>query len=99
VSAGSGEGGGASERVGEGEIVNNMRFRACPRCRGALYFAIDQYGTYWDCVACGHLIYVDTKMEEEKPVIREPPKRSVRLPMSSKLGDMLKKRLKRRWRM
>ena len=29
--------------------------KACPRCRGDLYFDRDFYGQYKQCIQCGHM--------------------------------------------
>lgn len=35
-----------------------IMFKSCPKCQGDLYLAGDSYGKYWDCLQCGHLLYV-----------------------------------------
>ena len=82
--------------------MDNMKFKACPKCHGTLYYAIDQFGTYWDCIACGHLIYIDkfdSMVIEPKKVTRLPtlPKG----PKSDQMPKTVKEYLKgrRRWRM
>ncbi len=32
-----------------------LLLRACPKCRGAIYFAGDPYGFYASCLNCGYL--------------------------------------------
>ena len=31
-------------------------FKACKRCNGDLYDAVDIYGPYLECIQCGHMI-------------------------------------------
>ncbi len=33
-------------------------FKACKRCNGDMYDAVDIYGPYWECIQCGHMIDV-----------------------------------------
>ena len=32
-----------------------LLLKACPRCRGDLYFDRDFYGQYKQCIQCGHM--------------------------------------------
>ena len=32
-----------------------LRFRACPRCSGDIYYRSDHYGNYRECLQCGHV--------------------------------------------
>ncbi len=38
-----------------------LLFKSCPRCHGDLIQQIDQYGSYFACVQCGHYL---TEAEE-----------------------------------
>ena len=33
-----------------------LYLKACPRCRGDVKFADDQYGKYLECLQCGYTI-------------------------------------------
>lgn len=41
-----------------GRGVAMIKFKACPRCGGDLSLEQDQYGVYWVCCQCAHLLEV-----------------------------------------
>ena len=45
-----------------------MAMRKCPNCvvvSGMMQLLQDMYGKYWDCLQCGHIIYLETITDEE----------------------------------
>ena len=33
-----------------------LDFKACPRCRGDMHGGSDMYGSYKECLQCGHVV-------------------------------------------
>lgn len=38
------------------EVNEMLYFKACPRCQGDMHENRDIYGTYRECLQCGHMI-------------------------------------------
>ena len=36
-----------------------LYFRSCPRCKGDMHMNRDMYGTYKECLQCGHMIDIE----------------------------------------
>ena len=36
-----------------------LRYNACPRCRGTMCHDHDRFGAYLECLQCGHIIDLD----------------------------------------
>ena len=41
-----------------------LYFKACPRCHGDLHVTSDMYGSYKQCLQCGHMIDLDQETEK-----------------------------------
>jgi len=33
-----------------------VKFKSCSRCKGDMYLNADIYGTYSECLMCGHMV-------------------------------------------
>ena len=43
-----------------------MAMQKCSNCIiGTMRILEDMYGRYWDCLQCGHIIYLETITDEE----------------------------------
>ena len=45
-----------SPKPTNGGITKMFWFKACPRCRGDLYWETDAYGPYVTCLQCSHYL-------------------------------------------
>jgi len=38
-----------------------LRIKGCPRCKGDIKKNSDTYGSYLECLQCGHMIYLSNR--------------------------------------
>ncbi|MEG3594382.1 MAG: hypothetical protein VX355_02700 [Chloroflexota bacterium] len=38
-----------------------LRFKGCPRCKGDINKNSDTYGSYLECLQCGHMVYLSDR--------------------------------------
>ena len=56
-----------------GQLIHNF----CSRCRGTMVKDWDRYGTYLQCLQCGHVIDVDNVvLTDERDLVAKMEKRS-----------------------
>ena len=41
------------------KLWQRLFLKACPRCRGDVHVNRDVYGTYRECLQCGHIVDID----------------------------------------
>ena len=50
------------------EVREMLYLKACPRCKGAMHSNRDMYGSYRECLQCGHMI----DMDKRSPLLSVP---------------------------
>jgi hypothetical protein len=43
------------------EVTRMVYFKACPRCSGDMHGSSDMYGSYKECLQCGHVVDLEKR--------------------------------------